>query len=85
MRYIIIPLLTASLTGCLATVPVAPEKALITLTPDMVDECDSLKPYVGKTAEDLANLASEVIIAFNACDAKNHSKAELIKKFFKQK
>ena len=78
-------LLSLILAGCGATLPVSTDKFLITFTPDMVEECESLKPYAGKTAEDLALLAAEVVVAFNACDAKNHSKAELIKKFLNSK
>ncbi len=77
-----IPILCISLAGCNATIPVAPKNGLITITPDMVQECEALKPFVGKTEADLINFTSELIAEYQKCDAENHGKVELIRKIF---
>lgn len=82
MKRFIPLMLFISITGCGGTMPIAPERGLITITPDMVQECEALKPFEGKTEAELITFASDLIAAYQKCDNDNHDKVELMKKIF---
>jgi len=75
-------ILAITLSGCSATIPVAPSQGLITITPDMVAECAALKPFAGKTKDDLGMAYLDVIAAYKVCALENHDKAMLMRKIF---
>jgi hypothetical protein len=78
----VIAIFSIILSGCASTIPVTPDRGLITITPDMVQECEELRPFVGKTEADLINFTGDLVSAYQRCDAENHGKAELIRRIF---
>lgn len=81
MRKLLLCLITC-LSGCSTMIPVAPTRDLITISPDMVQECAFLKPFEGKTFGDSVRYNFDLIEAYKLCDAENHAKVELMRKIF---
>lgn len=80
MKKILICCMPVFLSGCLATVPVANPSGNVTITPEMVSECEPLKPFEGKDMADLIEDDAAIRGALKICIEKNHNKAEIIKK-----